>query len=133
MAFDGIGRAFGTGMREGSLAYTAGTVGHIVAGTLILGLTAWRLGLRLSRGAPSAPPEEPGLAQMAAHAAHWAFYALLLALPLSGLLAWFLPSRTLGELHDLGQTVLLWLIGLHVAAVLVHQLWWRTGLFARMT
>jgi cytochrome b561 len=61
------------------------------------------------------------------------FYGLLLALPLSGLFAWFLPSEALGGLHDLGQTLLLWLIGLHVAAALVHQLWWRTNLIGRMT
>jgi cytochrome b561 len=133
LAFDGIGRAFGAGFREGSFAYTPGAVGHIVAGTLILLLMAWRLGLRLTRGTPPAPDEEPALAKLAAHAVHWAFYGFLIALPLSGLLAWFLPSRQTGDLHDLGQAVLLWLVGLHVGAVLVHQLWWRSGLIARMT
>jgi cytochrome b561 len=133
LAFDGIGRAFNAGLREGTLAYSAGAVGHIVTGSLILVLMAWRLGLRLTRGAPSAPEEEPGVAKLAAHAVHWAFYGLLLALPLSGLLAWFLPSQGIGALHDLGQSALLWLIGLHVAAVLVHQLWWRSGLITRMT
>jgi cytochrome b561 len=54
-------------------------------------------------------------------------------MPLSGLLAWFLPSEALGGLHDLGQSILLWLIGLHVTAALVHQLWWRTDLIGRMT
>ena len=133
LAFDGIGRAFGAGFREGSFAYTAGTIGHIFAGSLILVLMAWRLGLRLTRGTPPAPDAEPAVAKLAAHIVHCAFYGLLLAMPLSGLAAWFLPSREIGGLHDLGQTVLLWLIGLHVAAVLVHQLWWRSGLIARMT
>jgi cytochrome b561 len=133
LAFDGIGRAFNAGLREGSFAYPVGAVGHILAGSLILGLMAWRLALRLRRGAPPAPDEEPRLAKLAAHVVHWAFYGLLVAMPLSGLAAWFLPSREIGGLHDLGQTLLLWLIGLHVAAVAVHQLWWRTGLIARMT
>jgi cytochrome b561 len=133
LAFDGIGRAFGAGFREGSFAYTAGAVSHIVVGTLILALMAWRLGLRLTRGAPPAPAEKPALAKLAAHALHWAFYGFLIAMPLSGLAAWFLPSREIGDLHDLGQSVLLWLIGLHGAAVVVHQLWWCSGLIARMT
>lgn len=133
LAFDGTGRAFGAGVREGTWTYSGGTIGHIVVGSLVLVLMAWRLGLRLTRGGPAAPDEEPAIAKLAAHAVHWAFYGLLIALPLSGVAAWFLPSRETGGLHDLGQTVLLWLIGLHVAAVLVHQLWWRSGLIARMT
>ncbi|HVH03264.1 MAG TPA: cytochrome b/b6 domain-containing protein [Amaricoccus sp.] len=133
LAFDGIGRAFNVGLREGSFAYSAGTIGHIAAGSLILGLMAWRLGLRLTRGTPPPPDAEPAIAKLAAHAVHWAFYGLLIAMPLSGLAAWFLPSRQIGGLHDLGQTLLLGLIGMHVAAVLVHQLWWRSGLIARMT
>jgi cytochrome b561 len=133
LAFDGIGRAFNAGFRESTFAYSTGAVGHIAAGSLVLALVAWRLGLRLTRGTPPAPDAEPALTKLAAHAAHWTFYGLLIAMPLSGLLAWFLPSQEIGGLHDLGQTLLLWLIGLHVAAVLVHQLWWRSGLIARMT
>jgi cytochrome b561 len=133
LAFDGIGRAFGIGMREGTFGYAGGAGGHIVAGTAILMLMLWRVALRVRRGSPPPPAGEPPLAKRAAGAVHWAFYGLLLALPVTGLVAWFLPSREMGGLHDLGQALLLWLIGLHVAAVVVHQIWWRTGLVRRMT
>ncbi|MBP7002780.1 cytochrome b/b6 domain-containing protein [Amaricoccus sp.] len=133
LAFDGIARAFGAGMREGGFEYSGVVVGHIVAGVLILGLTLWRLALRLTRGVPPAPAAEPGLARVAAGAAHWGFYGLLIAMAASGAVAWFGHVGPAAAAHMLGKTLLLALIGLHVAAVLAHQLWWRTGLIGRMT
>ncbi|HRO10698.1 cytochrome b/b6 domain-containing protein [Amaricoccus sp.] len=133
LAFDEIGRAFGMGMRSGEFTVTGGVRAHVVTGIAILVLMLWRIGLRLTRGAPPPPADEPPLAQRAAVAVHWAFYGLLVALPVSGLLAWFLPSGPLGGLHDLGRMLLMWLVLLHVGAVLVHQIWWRTGLIRRMT
>ncbi|MCF7728407.1 cytochrome b/b6 domain-containing protein [Sulfitobacter sp. M22] len=57
---------------------------------------------------------------------------MLIALPLTGLAAWFLQVELAGEAHDLGQALLLWMLGLHVLGVAVHQFWWRTGLLRRM-
>jgi len=133
LLFDGIGRAFATGMRSGSFAWSGEVVGHIATGLGILALMLWRLGLRLRRGAPPPPAEEPALARLAASAAHGAFYALLLAMPLSGLAAWFLQLGPAGSAHEAAKSALLLLIALHVAAVAVHQVFWRTGLLSRMT
>lgn len=133
LVFDAIGRAFGAGMREGVFAYSPGVVGHIAAGVLILALTLWRLVLRLRRGVPAAPAAEPAPLRLAAAAAHWAFYAALIALPVTGAVAWFGEVGPAAAAHMLGKTVLLALIGLHVLAAVVHQFWWRTGLIGRMT
>lgn len=43
----------------------------------------------------------PASGRVAGEAAHWAFYGLLLATRLSGLATWFLPSETVGGMHDL--------------------------------
>jgi cytochrome b561 len=132
VVFDGIGHAFRLSLERGALQYTAGVIGHLVAGVLIFLLMIWRLLLRLERPVPPPPPAEPALARRASAAVHLAFYALLILLPPTGAAAWFLGSRTIGEIHDIGQTVLMYLVGLHVAAALVHQFWWKTGLLSRM-
>lgn len=129
---DGIARAFGAGMREGTFAYSGVVVGHIVVGVAILGLTLWRLGLRLTRGAPPPPASEPALARAAASVVHWAFYLVLIAMAVSGAVAWFGEVGPAANAHMLGKTLLLALIALHVGAALAHQFWWRTGLMARM-
>ncbi len=130
---DGIARAFGAGMREGTLAYSGIVVGHIVVGVLIAVLTLWRLGLRLTRGAPPAPASEPAPLRAVAALAHWAFYVILIAMAASGAVAWFGQFGPAAAAHMLGKTVLLALIALHVGAALYHQLWLRDGLIARMT
>lgn len=133
LAFGDIAQVFGQGLDAGELPYTAVAVGHIVSGVLVLLLSIWRLGLRLRHGPPPPPDQEPWLARLGAKATHLAFYALLFLMPLTGLAAWFVPSERMGEIHDLGQLALLYLMSAHVLAVLVHQLWWRTGLISRMT
>lgn len=132
LAFDSIGRTFGAAMRGAGLTYPADVLGHIVVGGAVLVLMLARIALRLRNGAPSAPPEETAPLQWLSKAAHAAFYALLLLLPISGLVAWFMQLSSPAEVHEVMTTLLLALIGLHVAAVAVHQFWWKTGLIHRM-
>lgn len=130
---DGISDAFRKGLRAGEMTLTVPAAAHIAGGLVILLLMFRRFGLRSRRGAPSAPAEEPGWAKPLAGAVHWLFYAVLVALPLSGVGAWALASRTAGEVHQVLRAILLGLIALHIAGVVVNQFVWRTGLFARMT
>ena len=129
---DRMGGAFHRIMdgREG--AYTTVSVLHIVIGTLVLLLACLRLGLRLRRGVPEQPMTERGWATLLAITVHWVFYVLLFALPILGLLAWFLGIGEAAGLHETATTLLLWVIGLHVAGALVHQFIWRDGLLKRM-
>ena len=82
---DAIGaawRAFRRGQEvPGSLLATA----HVVVGCAILVLVAWRIALRLTRGAPPPPDDEPLILRAAAAATHVLLYAMLLLLPLSGI------------------------------------------------
>ncbi len=120
---------------------------HKASGILILLLSlarlAWRLGHRPPPLAATLKRWEIGLA----HATHWVFYTLMLALPLSGWLMvsagerkWpidffglfnvpFLPvtqSKSLGgvmhEVHELAGFLMLGLIVLHIAGAAKHLL-----------
>lgn len=124
---------------------------HCVLGFVALLLTFARLA---ARGMTAAPPL-PGAGWLltAAKAGHAALYALTLALPLTGLVMWWLrgrgldlwlfqiptpfaadraSARTMEDVHK----ALFWLSAVvvagHVGVALVHQFVWKDGLMARM-
>ena len=126
---------------------------HISIGTLILALILARLVWRLTH---SVAPESslPPWQRLSSEAVHWLLYVLVLATTLSGWLfasargwtiAWFfmvpLPMLTAGNQqlvhtidgwHQDCEWALLILIGFHVAAALVHLLYYRDGVMRRM-
>ncbi len=126
---------------------------HKSFGITILGLAIIRLAWRLFNRPPPLPPM-PRWQHHAANLNHWALYALLFAMPLSGWMmssasnfpvSWFGlvqlpdfvgPDRALKErfhdLHHLFAWFLYALAGLHVAAALKHQFLDRDGLLFRM-
>lgn len=130
---NGVVAAFDLGLETGAMTFTAPAVAHMAIGTLILGLAAWRL---LLRGEHSPPPPldgEPAWATWLAPVVHLVFYVVLIALPVTGALAWGLASEFMGDLHEALRAALLFLIVAHVGAVILHQAVWKTGLLARMT
>ena len=118
---------------EGGPARITALVGlHIGSGFLVFALTLVRLGLRLTHGVPPPPEAEPTALRILAQGTHWAFYALLVLLPVSGAVAWFRQSEAAGDLHEVLRAVLLALIALHLAGVALHQFVWKTDILARM-
>lgn len=105
---------------------------HTIVGMLIGLLIIWRLVLRLRLGTPAAPAKEPQIFQLLSKAAHWAFYALLILMPISGAVAWFGSITTPARAHGLMGNVLMALIALHIAAALVHHFWWKTDVLKRI-
>ncbi|MGI3170074.1 cytochrome b [Pseudooceanicola sp. C21-150M6] len=130
--FDGMGRPFHGLMDSGVATYDVTSVLHIGIGILILGAVMVRLALRLRLGTPGPVAGEPEIFQTAARYAHIAMYALLLLLPVTGLVAWFLQVGAAAELHEILKTLLMILVIMHVAAVALHQLVWKTGVLHRM-
>lgn len=126
---------------------------HKSIGITILLLALFRLVWRWFDRPPALPPM-PRWQAIAARLNHWALYALLFALPLSGWLmssaaarpvSWFglvqLPDfvapdaglkEVLEEVHEALVNTLLALVLLHVAAALKHQFIDRDGLLLRM-
>lgn len=128
---------------------------HTSLGLLVLALMVVRLGWRLTHAVPALPRNTPGWQEFAAKATHFAFYALLIALPLSGwlltsaegdavsFLGWFsvppLPvpggeasEDFIEETHEVLGNVLLVLAGIHVLAGLKHHYLDRDDVLVRM-
>ncbi len=127
---------------------------HASIGFLILLLTIARLAWRLMNPPPADVPM-PAWQAKASHALHWAFYAVLFLIPLSGLaelgktiakrhpeyanLTFFslfpIPYFSMdwfGNLHDV-FTKLAWaLLAVHVIAALKHQFIDKDNLIRRM-
>lgn len=117
-------------------AALGGAYAHIAIGVAVLLLMVVRLTQRLRRPVAT-DPDSPsdGLHRALAVLGlvnHWAFYGLLLAIPVLGAVAWFGGSGAAGSLHGLLVTVTLWLVVIHVGAALLHQFVLRDGLLRRM-
>lgn len=125
---------------------------HVGIGTSLLAVFATRLLWVAMRRSPE-PVDQRGVLRFLAGAVHVSMYALLLLVPLFGWLnasgrgwavrlagVWDMPQlatpdslgASIGEWHSASAMVLLILIGLHVFAVLVHQIGFRDSLLQRM-
>lgn len=134
-AHDGIEsawRAFTRGQETAEAQMGVMTALHIAAGALIFMLALARLYLRITRGAPAPPADEPRLLQIAAEAVHGAIYVLLILLPVSGSVAWFLGVEAAGSAHALLTNLLLGAIALHIAGALFQHFVRRSGVLMRM-
>ena len=126
---------------------------HKPLGVAILILALIRLAVRITRGAPPLPANMPEPMKLAAILSHYAFYALMIALPLLGygmLSAADYPVIVFGMHvpsllpHSNSLHTLLWnahrflalcffaLIVVHLAAALFHALVRRDGVFHAM-
>ncbi|SAK99311.1 type-b cytochrome [Caballeronia calidae] len=126
---------------------------HKPLGVAILVLALIRLAVRITRGAPPLPADMPEPMKLAAYLSHYAFYALMIALPLLGygmLSAADYPVVLLGVRvpsllpHSNSLHTMLWnahrflalcffaLIVVHLAAALFHALVRRDGVFHAM-
>lgn len=107
---------------------------HVYAGITILCLTLLRLIVRFWQGAPPAPRGEPEIFHLVGKLSHALFYAVLLVMPALGIAKYYFDIDAAGDWHGGPVKLVLWaLIGLHVAAVAVHQFVWKTNALRRMT
>ena len=125
---------------------------HASLGVLVIALTAVRLGWRAFAATP--PSTGPSFMQLAASAMHLMLYAVILAVPISGILMMAAKGRSfavfgvlsvpplmatdrafgelLEETHELLSYLMLVLIGLHSAAAVFHQVILKDGALTRM-
>lgn len=126
---------------------------HKSFGISIIALTMVRLGWRLAHPPPPLPAYFTGGERLLARAAHWGFYGLMLALPISG---WVMADRNnrplrffalfdmpkfgvakpiadaAHELHELFGWAMLALIALHIIGIIKHLVMDRDNLMPRM-
>jgi cytochrome b561 len=69
---------------------------------------------------------------MIATGTHLGLYLVLLLTAASGSVAWFGGVETAGDVHEAMTTVLLILVGLHVAGALYQQFVLKTNIMDRM-
>ena len=121
-------------LRRGSEGFepAIGTQVHVIAGIVVLGLTLLRLILRVTKGAPPPVEGQSPLLTVAAASVHGLLYLVLLAIPMTGLAAWFGGITDLGEVHEVLFTLGLVLVAGHVGAALFHQFVLKDRLLARM-
>jgi len=105
---------------------------HVGAGLLVLSLALARIYLRIARGAPAPPADEPRWQAFLSEAVHLAIYLLLLALPVSGAVAWLFSLEIAGVAHELLKNILLGAIGLHIAGALFQHFIRRSEVMIRM-
>lgn len=105
---------------------------HVYLGIAVGLFAVWRLALRLTRGAPQPPADEPAALRLLAAATHYLLYGLMLAMPVSGVIAWFGGLRDAGEVHELLRIPLIALVILHVAGALAHRFYFKSGVMERM-
>ncbi len=129
---DPVGEAFRQMMRGAEVTSGPAVALHVYGGIAILALVVLRLVVRLVQGAPQPPEAESERLKRVAHLTHWALYAVMVLIPVTGLAAWFGGIGASGEVHEVLGNLLLFLVGLHVLGVLYHQFILGTNLIARM-
>lgn len=103
---------------------------HVWVGVAVLVLVLLRALLRLTTGAPDAGGT--GLMQRAAGWGHRLLYALMLAVPAFGGIAWFGGVDAVADLHALLANVLMVVAGGHALIALYHQYVLKDRLLLRM-
>lgn len=104
---------------------------HYWFGIAILVLVAVRLVVRLTRGVPAVRNDIPYWTDMVARLAHGLFYVLLVAVPVTGLLGYYVEGP-FGDIHAWAKPVFIGLIAVHAAAALYHQFLKKDGTLIRM-
>jgi cytochrome b561 len=129
---------------------------HVSLGIAILVLSVARLAWRMMNPPPALPDTMKPWEKIVSHITHWAFYILMIGMPLTGMMdisnaavrnanllhasvfgLFNVPTIPnvlgLGGAHSLGAVVGKILVILHVGAALKHQFWNKDGLLRRMS
>ena len=102
---------------------------HAIIGATVLMLVLARVFLRFRISGPVAL--EAGWPSKVAALTHFALYAVLVALPLTGVVAMYVTLRV-GPIHIVLTNIAMALVALHVGAAFWHQFIQRDATLARM-
>ncbi len=105
---------------------------HIACGIAVFLLALLRVFLRLRRGVPEPPESGHPVLRVTARAVHFALYAIILLMPVTGGMAWFGGVETAAELHGAAKPAIIILVVLHVAGALYQHFAAKTDVLRRM-
>ncbi len=117
---EGMGRALRTRIENGDTGITGNTV-HVWLGGAVFAAVIIRILVRLSTGAPAPVPGSPAWAEKAAIWGHRVLYLLMVLVPFSGAMTWYVGIRDAGEVHEIASNALMILVLGHAAAALYHH------------
>lgn len=107
---------------------------HAYVGIAVLLLAIIRVAVRFSSNVPAAPNGQPAFLRFIAHVTHGLLYALIFAMPISGMVAYYLGIDTAGFVHSGPMKMLLWIVVvLHIFGALVQHFYFRSDVLRRMT
>ena len=106
--------------------------GHAILGSTIFLLAALRFWDARKHGRPAHFEAEPGWARMLAKGTHTLLYALLLGMPVAGIIAYGFGLDWLADLHAIAAKVLIATIALHITGALVSQFAFKADVIKRM-
>lgn len=128
---EGMQRGFWASEELGELVVTGGMVTHALGGSLIFVVMLYRAWLRRTHGAPPPPKDLPRWLQIVSRANHYAFYAVLIAMPIVGVTALVTLWSWLALVHAWTAYLLVFLILAHVAGAFWHA-YKRDGTIVRI-
>jgi cytochrome b561 len=134
LVFGGVMEDAMKALEEGAAISGSAAIGvnlHVIFGIAILALAAIRLIVRLGHGAPPPPEGTPRLQVLFVDTVHWVFYGLLFAVPITGLVTWFVTPAA-GDIHTAAKPVFVVLILLHVLGAVWHQFVGKDTVMQRM-
>ena len=117
---------------QGPGVLPSGVHPHQIIGIVVLLLTIVRLVVRLRRGVPAHPAGDPPLFSGLAAATHVAMYALILVIPVTGMMAWGFRIDAAAPVHGLLVNLLVAVVILHLAGA-IRQEARKSGFIRRMT
>ena len=131
---DGMVATFGARRGDGAATESEVLLAdlHVAFGIAVFVLALLRVALRVTRGAPPPPEAEHPALRTIARATHLALYAIILAMPVTGGLAWFAGMDAMAKLHGAGKVAVFVLVILHVAGALYHHFVLKTDVLRRM-
>jgi cytochrome b561 len=120
-------------LRDGSWSgYDAAMLVHVIGGSAVFLLALWRLGILSRRGAPPLPENEPRVLRAAAWLVKVMLYAIMIVMPISGVLTWFGQIGLARQVHLLMEPVVPLAILIHTLGALYQQFWLKSGVLTRM-
>ena len=105
---------------------------HHQVGLFIFGLMIVRIGIRLYFGAPMLSNKVPFIIKILGKISHLSLYLLVIAMPITGLLGWYVDSGIILSIHKGLSKALLSLILIHICTVGFHEGILGSSLMQRM-
>lgn len=129
---EAISEAWRSVLRTGEYEQGPLVAQHVITGLLILALVIWRLVIKLRRGAPPLPDDEPAIMKLAARGTHILLYILMVLVPVSGAVAWFAGVENAAEGHEVMKSILLVIILIHILGAIVQRVIFKSDVMTRM-